>query len=204
MANQKIENLLNLALDATMQEREKSLNLNVGFDADFALWDVIVKYSGDIRYLESETIRVVPLLNEYAIITIPQNELEYLSSIPEIEYIEKPKRLYFAVDEARAVSCIGGVQNAEYDLFGQGVLVAVIDSGVDYTHPDFRNEDGSTRILALWDQAVRPEEEQSELDGVRYDNRPPQGYQIGVEYGQERSHVLLHPGFLYREHWPSV
>lgn len=33
-------------------------------------------------------------------------------------------------------------------------MVAVIDSGVDYFHPDFRNEDGTTRIVALWDQTI--------------------------------------------------
>ena len=33
--------------------------------------------------------------------------------------------------------------------------MAVIDSGVDYFHPDFRNEDGTTRIVALWDQTIQ-------------------------------------------------
>ena len=32
--------------------------------------------------------------------------------------------------------------------------MAVIDSGIDYFHDDFRNEDGTTRILELWDQAL--------------------------------------------------
>lgn len=34
-------------------------------------------------------------------------------------------------------------------------MVAVIDSGVDYFHPDFRNEDGTTRIVSLWDQTIQ-------------------------------------------------
>lgn len=42
-----------------------------------------------------------------------------------------------------------------FPLTGQGVLVAVIDSGVDYTLPDFRNEDGTTRIRYLWDQSLK-------------------------------------------------
>lgn len=37
-------------------------------------------------------------------------------------------------------------------LTGRGVLVAVLDSGVDIQHPEFLNPDGSTRIAALWDQ----------------------------------------------------
>ena len=39
-------------------------------------------------------------------------------------------------------------------LTGEGILVGIVDSGVDYFHPDFRNEDGSSRILRLWDQSV--------------------------------------------------
>ena len=39
-------------------------------------------------------------------------------------------------------------------LTGKGTAIAVLDSGVDYRHPDFRNVDGSTRILAYWDQSL--------------------------------------------------
>ena len=46
MQDQKLENLLNLALDATPQEREKSLVLDVGFEPEERRWDLIVKYSG--------------------------------------------------------------------------------------------------------------------------------------------------------------
>ena len=40
----KIENILNLALDATQEEREKSLNLDVGYDVTENRWEVIVKF----------------------------------------------------------------------------------------------------------------------------------------------------------------
>ena len=36
----KIENILNLALDATREEREKSLNLDVGYDVADDSWEV--------------------------------------------------------------------------------------------------------------------------------------------------------------------
>jgi len=194
MTDQKIENLLNLALEATPQEREKSLNLNVGFSADLSLWDVIVKYSGDIRELENENIQVVPLLNQYAIVTLPQEEMGYFSQNPWVEYMEKPKRLFFASDQGKRVSCIQSVQNAAYDLTGRGVLVAVIDSGVDYTHMDFRNEDGSTRILYLWDQTADPDRRETVFEGKVYYNKPPKGYKIGIEYSEERINTALRAG----------
>ena len=43
MNNEKLENLLNLALNATPEEREKSLELNVGYDTASRSWEVIVK-----------------------------------------------------------------------------------------------------------------------------------------------------------------
>ena len=46
MPDQKVDNLLNLSMDATPKEREKSENLNVGYDPKTRRWDVIVKYSG--------------------------------------------------------------------------------------------------------------------------------------------------------------
>src|SRR5262249_14620887 len=36
---------------------------------------------------------------------------------------------------------------------GRGVVMAHIDWGGEFAHPDFRNPDGRTRLLALWDQA---------------------------------------------------
>ncbi|WP_328520477.1 FAD-dependent oxidoreductase [Kribbella sp. NBC_00359] len=43
-------------------------------------------------------------------------------------------------------------RSTELDATGRDVVVALIDWGLDVTHPDFRNPDGSTRVLALWDQ----------------------------------------------------
>ena len=51
MNNEKLENLLNLALNATPEEREKSLELNVGYDTASRSWEVIVKASGGFDLL---------------------------------------------------------------------------------------------------------------------------------------------------------
>ena len=171
MPDQKIENLLNLAMNALPQERAKSENLNVGYDPTTRLWDVIVKYSGPESGLGGERIQVVPLLGGYAVVTLPESEIAAYSVREQIEFIEKPKRLYFETFEEREASCILPVQNGADGLTGEGILVGIVDSGVDYFHPDFRNEDGSTRILRLWDQSVA--------------GNPPKGYVSGTEYTKE-------------------
>lgn len=186
MASQKIENLLNLALDATPGEREKSLELDVGYDSAENEWDLIVKYSGSLERVKELAARVVELQNEYAIITIRESEIENLAQIPEIEYIEKPKRLFFQVANGRRVSCIDAVRDARFGLYGQGVLTAVIDSGIEYENADFRNEDGTTRIRALWDQSLAPGEGRI----------PPEGYVMGAEYTAEQINEALNQSTL--------
>ncbi len=164
--SEKFENLLNLALDATGREREKSLQLGVGFEPEEKKWELIVKYSGDINRLslENPQIQVIELMNEYAILYVPEDAMGQVAAAPEVEYVEKPKRLYFAVQEGKQASCITPLQGARYQLTGKGVIVAILDSGIDYSHPDFRNEDGSTRILALYDETLDREFSAEEIN----------------------------------------
>ena len=69
----------------------------------------------------------------------------------QITYLEKPKLLYFADAFVRSISCITPVQEGIMGLSGNGVLLACIDSGVDYAHPDFCAPDGTSRIAILWE-----------------------------------------------------
>lgn len=166
MQDQKLENLLNLALSSTPEERERSLNLNVGYNPEEQSWDVIVKHSGDLSGLSQVGIRVEQMLNEYSILTVPESLIDTLSELPQIEYVEKPKRLFFAINQAKAASCVNIVQQGNSILTGRGVLIAVIDSGIDYFHDDFRNADGTTRILMLWDQTLDRVFTKEEIDAA--------------------------------------
>ncbi len=184
MADQKLENLLNLALDATPQERERSPELEVGFEPDTRTWELIVKYSGNIERLRTETIQIEILSRGYAIVRLPEAQIDVFSAQPEIEYIEKPKRLFFAAVQGKTASCINALQieditipEIERPLLGTGILVAVIDSGVDYTHPEFLNADGTTRILYYWDQSIP--------------GSPPPGFETGTEYTKEQIDAAL-------------
>lgn len=153
--SQKIENILNLALEATPEERARSAELDVGYDAGERAWDLIIKYSGSLDAVREISESVTELLNNYAVVRIREDRIEALASLPEVEFVEKPKSLYFQADVGRQASCIDAVQETPYGLTGRGVLVGIVDSGIDLTNPDFRNEDGTTRVAALWDQADR-------------------------------------------------
>ena len=184
MPDQKLDNLLNLAMDATEEEREKSRNLNVGYEKQTRKWEIIVKYSemGDFVkvLLGGPEISVVPLLGRYAIVTLPESMLDEYSRRPQIEFIEKPTRLYFEDLFSKEASCITQVQRDEpgnLQLTGRGVLIGIVDSGVDYRHPAFLTADGKSRILRLWDQGIP--------------GNPPEGYATGTEYTNEEINEAL-------------
>ena len=42
---------------------------------------------------------------------------------------------------------------SKYGLTGKRVIVAFLDRGIDYTHPDFINTNGTTRIKMMWDMS---------------------------------------------------
>lgn len=76
-------------------------------------------------------------------------------------------------------SGIGTVQrNPFLSLFGKGILIGVIDTGIDYQHPAFRNKEGTTRILSIWDQ--------TEQSGTS-----PEGFTFGSEYSMEQINLAL-------------
>ena len=70
---------------------------------------VIVRYEGALAQSVEREIpgaTTVELFNEYGVVTIPDGQLETLRALPEVEYIELPKRLYFDLEQGRRVSCL--------------------------------------------------------------------------------------------------
>lgn len=210
--DQKIENLLNLALEATGEERRKSGILDVGYE-EGRRWEVIVRYSGTLAGRVPRDWEVVQLSDGYAVVMLPREEIRTLALMPQVEYVEMSKWLYFALDAGRAASCVSAVQTPRLDLTGRGILVAVIDSGVDYFHPDFRNGDGSTRIAAMWDQTGILRESADETETFTDETetsadetgtltgetkaiagRIPEGFSMGVEYTSEEINAALAAG----------
>lgn len=86
----------------------------------------------------------------YGIITIGIEDIPKISTIQEIQYIELPKTLFTSDLGSNRASCVPEVWSL-YNLTGEGVLVGFIDSGIDYLHPAFKNEEGGTRIEYIYD-----------------------------------------------------
>ena len=178
MKNEKVESLLSLSMEVSDEQRKKSSQLSAGYDEQNRSWEFVIKYSGSQEKLEGFWGReLVFLYNQYAIGRGTKEEIERLAGNPQIEWIEKPKAMEYAVIEGIRASCITPVTPRQGDLTGEGVLIAVIDSGIDIFHPDFRKEDGMTRILGLWDQTGEGD--------------PPENYSGGAYYSEERINEAL-------------
>ncbi len=88
--------------------------------------------------------------------------------------------------DASALESSGITQVQEQELLGlrgEGVLIGIIDTGIDYTNPVFRYEDGTTRIVSIYDQSRI--------------GKAPDGFFIGTEYTREEIDAALASDFPY-------
>ena len=159
--NQKLNPALALSLSLDDTKRMESPWLRSGFSPDINTWKLILFYNGSLEEIQKEIpFSFIPLLGNFAILFIQEKHLHAFLAYPQVLYVELSRPIYENALTGIASSCLpdyniitGRNVNAT-TLTGKGTVIAILDSGVDYTHPDFRNADGSTRILAYWDQSL--------------------------------------------------
>lgn len=174
MDSMKLDPQLGLALSLPEEERERSEELSLGYDRLTNKWELVVQYVGSLEQVVEELkLSVVYLYGDYAVIQIDEQDVTRLLGYPEIAYVEKPRLLNIEQREMEGIvaSCIPAVRREPYGLTGAGTLICVADSGIDYRHREFRNADGTTRILGIWDQTI--------------EGSPPEGFYIGSFYTEE-------------------
>lgn len=177
--DEKLENQLNLALEMSEEERSKALDLDVGYQPEENIWEVIFQYAGNFDSLEiPQDIDIQSLSNGYAIAFVPERLLKDFADLPQIVYIEKPKSLLLEQERGIAASCLLSVKAPPMSLTGKGVYTAVIDTGIDIFHPDFIDAQGNTRIASLWDQTIP--------------GNPPEGFTVGTVYTQREINQAVH------------
>ena len=159
--NEKLDNQLNLAMDLSEENLSKSQELSTGYNPEDNSWDLIVRYGGNVDEIKNLANSVKELGGGYAIVNANKMFVDTMANLDSVIYVEKPKSLEFAVINGKRSSCINQVQIGRDGLFGEGVFVAIIDSGIDYTNSAFIDENGNTRIYKLYDQVT----------GVVYDSK---------------------------------
>ncbi len=112
----------------------------------------------------------VQKINEEFDIAYVSRQTSPVLNLQNYGYTSIPK-CYTLMDEiALEASGILQIQDQPaLSLKGQGILIGFLDTGIDYENPVFRNSDGSTRIVGIWDQTER--------SGTK-----PEGFIYGTEY----------------------
>lgn len=87
MEDQKAENLLNLALSVPEEMRERTEELNVGFNRKERTWEIIVKYHGDLGSALNAKFPDASgtyLFNDFAILRVPERDVPGVSRSPKL------------------------------------------------------------------------------------------------------------------------
>ncbi|WP_329603919.1 S8 family peptidase [Clostridium hydrogenum] len=166
---------LNLASGA---RKRRNMNRAVNCSEVYALdnyENYIVEYEGDIAaaFSKIDYACEFPLGDRYAIVSVRQDKVDELfSTVKEIVYPERASLYTMCAVSPLETANINQFHNNPYlNLTGRGVIVALIDTGIDYLNDEFINEDGTTRILSIWDQG--------DASG-----KNPTGFYMGTEYSE--------------------
>ena len=142
-------------------------------------FEFIGEYSGVLDYVKEEfnTECITVIDQRFAIAYVKKNGR---TSIYGQNYPYNTIPRCFGLMDTQMLEDVGvaQVRRSTLDLYGNGVLVGMIDTGIDYEHPAFRYEDGSSKIYSLWDQTIEGDPEDTFL-----------GY--GTEYTKEQIEEAL-------------
>lgn len=142
-------------------------------------FDLIIEYGRYSNLLEAESDICYDIVNifhavvYYPIRNLPPNFLQVYGygAIPACYgLLDLPSLEASNVIRVRNIPAL--------DLRGNGVLIGIVDTGIDYTHPAFIKADGTTKILSMWDQTI-------------ISDNPPEGYFYGTEYTSEQINEAL-------------
>ncbi len=138
-----------------------------------------IVYTKSPEVLRTNGVTIQSVQPTFVVAWLNLDQIAKISALPEVSYIDVPKKLKINNDISVASSGAsllheGRLDNTIYK--GDGVIIAIIDTGIDWDHPDFRKltDQTKSRILRIWDQTLTP------ISG----ETAPAGYNLGVEYTQ--------------------
>ncbi|MFZ5863416.1 MAG: S8 family serine peptidase [Nitrospirota bacterium] len=158
---------------------DASGDIAIGMTTDGAprqsdLLSVSLRVVGPFDELRALGIHFGGTLGDVATAEVTPDQLRLLATHPSIRSIEASRSLRFNLDLSAPKTGVSGLRNRDNDGWtptsytGRGVLIGIIDSGLDLSHDDFLASDGATRALAVWDQSSSV-------------GRPPRGFSYGAE-----------------------
>jgi len=149
------------------------LFVNARVDADAGL-EEIVAAGAQVRGRAGDIVSLA----------VPLSTLDAVAARPEVRWLRAGRSFALQNDVTTSdVQTQARLQNSTIGTTGAGVIVAVVDTGIDYTNLDMRHLDGTTRVLGIWDQTI--------TDAA---HPPPPGFAFGAWYTQADIDAVLAQG----------
>ncbi len=162
-------------MDETNSKAETCRNMILSED----YVDLILNIGRPDQSIPTEDLGCFEIINNrFAIFHYPINAIPDLSAVT---YSHRVFPKLYGLQDTTSMESAGIIRlrNLAGSRFrGKGVLIGIVDTGIDYTHPVFRFSDGSTKIEAIWDQTIQS-------------GTPPEGFYYGSEYKKEEINAAL-------------
>jgi len=132
--------------------------------------------------------------------TVSLEVLQALANHPAMISIERLRRKSIGLDTSTHEILADQVWSRSGDNFsgfsGEGVVVGIIDTGIDYKHHGFKNANGTTRILKIWDQTIKPGAGEKSPDSF---NDATLGGAVNITYGVEFNPGQINAGIRHKD-----
>jgi len=162
----------------------------------------IIQSNDTYDFIVSSDERNTPLIEPICVQSINRNyDILYYDrstvpplSISRYSYTSIPKLFSLMDSTSLDVSGILAIQNQpNLALKGEGILIGIVDTGIDYANPLFQDEAGNTRIVSIWDQTATPDDSPSnQMVATKWLHATQEfDLQYGVEYTREQINEAL-------------
>ncbi|HEX4945480.1 MAG TPA: S8 family serine peptidase [Blastocatellia bacterium] len=174
-AARPVENKLDADLRALYRQRTRSTSesaeqpARIRQDKARNTVGVIIKLNEEsetvTRELAAHGVQLRARVGDLAVAEVAVTDLPQIAALPSIKHLRAAKYktllgttshpTYFSRAFNDTANAVIKAPNARtlYNVTGRGVIVGLIDSGIDWRHGDFRQADGKTRIKTLWDMS---------------------------------------------------
>jgi subtilisin family serine protease len=142
--------------------------------------DLFIIYNRNEKLLNRFPGATIHIMNPRIALAYTPKELLDNNFLKNYGYEALPHCYGLTSEVSLEVSGINRLRNLPgFNLRGKGVLVAIMDTGIDYTNEIFRREDGTSKIVSLWDQTINSE------------NQYPENALYGTEYSAQQINQAL-------------
>jgi len=144
-------------------------------------------YTSDVQALREAGITVNSVYPDFATARVTSSDLLTLARMSDVRYVSSGSRMHPTNDVTAGATGANALQNGAINntsYTGQGALVCVIDTGIDWDHEDFRSASNASnsRIRYIWDQTITPQS--GEQDPAQRGGSDLSGFDYGVEYSK--------------------